>query len=137
MFLKKESAYITGLTNLASYYSKEIGPSYVEADCFDKENFIDDFSKLYTIPKEDVQIEKTNLSLEEFLKMWFGESNKELIEGLLHWIRIHYGEDKKIYETCENSKVLNYDIGMFFNLEDIYFVEFEKLVIGIYIGNDE
>ena len=137
MFLKEESSYITGLTNLASYYSKEIGPSYVEEDSFDKESFIEDFSELYSIPKEDVLIEETKLSLEELLKMWFGESNKELIDGLIHWIRIHYGESKKIYEISENSKILNYDIGMFFNLEDVCFVEFENTVIGFYMGNDE
>ena len=56
MSQKDISSYITGLTNLASYYSEEIGPSYIEADCFDLKNYKDDFSKYHKVSPNDFKL---------------------------------------------------------------------------------
>ena len=76
MYLLEETEYISGLVNMASSVSTWMGVSFMDAICFEKENYLDDFSKFHNIKKEDIKIHETNISFEEFIKNNFGEDKK-------------------------------------------------------------
>ncbi|MBQ6497967.1 MAG: hypothetical protein IJI58_04570 [Bacilli bacterium] len=142
MYLANSSSYISGLFNLSSSVSKTIGPSYIQADCFEKKDYKKKFIEMYEIPKEEFNIEKYDNSLEQLLIDLLG-NNKDLIEGLLHWLHIESGDVKEIYTVPEDSNVMNYigseynGYGPFFFCEDLYFIETDRMIICLLIGNDE
>ena len=141
MYLKYCSSYITGLTHMASYCSKQIGPSFVIADCFEKSNYIKEFSNVYDISEESIEFANSKFTLEELLKTWFGDD--EIVQGLIYWIKFKAGNPKKVLEISENCNIcdiLSSSSGgntPFYTLENIYFVEFEKMVICFMIGDNE
>ena len=53
------------------------------------------------------------------------------------------GDYKKVLTVSENSKVLDLlsgsdgGIGGFYIVEDVYFIEFDKMIVCFIIGNDE
>lgn len=134
------TSYLTGLTNLASSISKNIGPSYMESDCFKKENYIKEFSKYYGIDEQDILLKKYNITLEEFFKTYLGP-NKLLLDSLIYWIEYTLGTPQNIYTA--NDKLLelisrnNKGISPFYTLEDIIYVEFKKYIVCFMIGNNE
>jgi hypothetical protein len=139
MLLNEESLYISGLTNMASSVSKRMGPSYVQADCFDDKNYIKDFCECYEVDESNVELVQQNTSFEDLMTDLFGDDVDKLIEGLTHWIHMRAGEPRRIL-SVENRKlldVLSEGYGPFYYVEDIYFIEFEKMVICFMIGNDE
>ena len=137
MYLKTESSYVSGLVNMASSCSKQIGLSYVDADCFELKDYKKEFSKIYEINENELILEDLNLSFGEFLTNLFGE-NKDLIEGLIHWINFNIGKPNKLLTLKDNNILdkLSKDSPFYF-LEDIFFIECEKIVICLLIGNDE
>ncbi|MBR2678816.1 MAG: hypothetical protein IKE63_05315 [Bacilli bacterium] len=141
MYLKDPSNYVSGLVNMASSVSKYIGPSYLQADCYELKDYVDDFCAMYEIPKDIVHLEEYKHSLEELLKSILGTS-EGLIEGLLHWLHREIGEVKKIY-TVPDNKVLELigaetgGYGPFYFCEDLYFIETDKMVLCLLLGNDE
>ena len=136
------SSYLTGLTNLASSISKEIGPSFIDVDCMDKDNYEEAFAKRYNISKDLIELKEEDMSLEQILKAWLGESNKELIESLLYWIEFKVGKSIKVY-TEKNNKLIDAlsrcegGISMFYIVDDIYFVEFDEYMVCFSLGNNE
>ena len=143
MYIKGTSPYINGLTNMASSCTKQMGPSYMKAVCFDKKNYIESFKDYYNIPNEKVSLTETAMTLKDFLECFFGK-NKEIIEGLMHWIHINAGDAKKVLTIEDENRDLietlsgsDGGISGFYILEDIYFIEFDKMVICFTIGNDE
>lgn len=137
MYLKRESSYVSGLVNMASSCSKQIGLSYVDADCFELKDYKKEFSKIYEINENELILEDLNQTFEEFLTNLFG-SNKDLIDGLIHWINFNIGKPNKVL-TLKDNNILNKlsKNSPFFFLEDIFFIECEKIVICLLIGNDE
>lgn len=142
MYLKDSSNYISGLFNMASSVSKTIGASYIQADCFEKKNYKSSFLTMYEIPEDIFHLEEYNNDLEHLLKDLLG-NNKDLIEGLLHWLHMEIGDVKKIFTLPEDTKVLEFigaetgGYGPFFFCDDLYFVETDRMVVCILIGNDE
>ena len=142
MYLEGFSSYVDGLVNMASSCSEYMMPSYMRAICFKKKDFKKSFCNFYKIPEKELEIIETSLTLKDFIIQSFG-NNKEIIEGLTHWLHIEAGDPKKILTVPNNSKVLNLlsgsdgGISGFYFVEDIYFIEFNKMVICFIIGNDE
>ena len=137
MYLKTESSYVSGLVNMASSCSKQIGLYYVDADCFELKDYKKEFSKIYKINENELILEDLNLSFGEFLTNLFGE-NKDLIEGLIHWINFNIGKPNKLL-TLKDNNILDKlsKNSPFYFLEDVFFIECEKIVICLLIGNDE
>ena len=137
MYLKTESSYVSGLVNMASSCSKQIGLSYVDADCFELKDYKKEFSRIYEINEKELILEETNQSFIEFLINIFG-SNKDLIEGLIHWINFNIGKPNKLL-TLKDNNILDKlsKNSPFYFLEDVFFIECEKIVICLLIGNDE
>ena len=142
MYLIEESEYISGLVNMASSISTWMGPSFMDAICFKKETYLEDFSNFHKIKIEEIKIHEINISLEEFIKNNFG-NDKKLIEGLSYWIPRQAGEFIKIYEQDENSRLnellekSKYGKTPFFFIEDVVFIEFEDMTIAFITGNNE
>ena len=142
MYLDKSSLYISGLFNMASSMSKKIGYSYIQADCFEKKNYKKKFTEMYEIPEEDFKLEEYSNNLETLLKDLLG-NDKDLIEGLIHWLSISSGTVKKIYTITEDDKSREYigaehnGYGPFYFCEDLYFIETDRMVVCLLIGNDE
>ncbi len=143
MIQKGISSYITGLTNLASYYSEEIGPSYIEADCFDLKNYKDDFSKYHNVSPNDFKLVDTNKELKDVLLSWLGSKDIKIIDGIIHWINVYIGSPKKIYsikcsdDFLDSLSIFNGGSSRFYFIEDIYFVEFKEYMVCFILGNNE
>ena len=142
MYLKNSSNYVSGLVNMASSMSKHIGKSYLQADCFEKKDYVSSFITMYEIPEDIFHLEEYNHSLEEVLRSILGNSEK-LIEGLLHWLGMEIGKVEKIYTLPENNKVLELiggetgGYGPFYFCDDLYFIETDRMVLCLLLGNDE
>ena len=141
MYLKYSTAYLSGVVEMASSYSKYMGPSYMTAICFDLKNPLEDFKRFYNI-KEDIKVNKVETSYHELLITLLG-NDKNLIDTVEHWTRVRIGEVQEIYTIEENSNLLNLlsgsDGGLspFYIVDDIYFVKFNKMFVVFMIGNDE
>ena len=141
MYLKYSTAYLSGVVEMASSYSKYMGPSYMTAICFDLKNPLEDFKRFYDI-KEDIKVNKVEASYHELLITLLG-NDKDLIDTVEHLTRVRIGEVQEIYTIEENSNLLNLlsgsDGGLspFYIVDDIYFVKFNKMFVVFMIGNDE
>ena len=137
------SSYISGLTNMASSCSNEIGPSYISADCFNKKNFKKEFSKYYKIPIECIKIEESKKTLEQVFSEWLGKKGDDIIENLLYWIKLCVGEPIKTFDLSEDSNLINIlsrcdnGISEFYFVEDVFFVEYKEYMVCFIIGNNE
>ena len=144
MVLEKDSCYISGLTHMASSCSHGIGPSYVDATCFKRKGYLSSFADYYHVSIQENDLEEVSYSFEEFLKALFADDDRHLIDGLSHWIGMEVGQLKKVFTIKEESSSLLTSLGgeekgyaPFYFVEDLFFVEFEKMVICFLIGNDE
>lgn len=142
MYLIEETEYISGLVNMASSVSEWMGVSFMDAICFKKESYLDDFAYLHNIKKEEIKIYEINISLEDFIKNNFGE-DKKLVEGLSYWIKRKAGDFKRIYVQDDDSKLnellekSDYAKTPMFFIEDVVFIEFENMIISFITGNNE
>ena len=134
------SSYLTGITHLASSLSKNIGPSFIEADCFKKQKYKDDFSKYYEVPKEKIKVKETDKTIQDIFEIWLWKDSK-LIDNMLYLINYELGSPSKVYEI--NKEVINAlsrsdgGISSFYTAEEGYFIEFEKYMVCFTIGNNE
>ena len=142
MYLKDQSLYISGLMNMASSCSKTIGCSYIQADCFEKSNYRKKFATMYEIPEDIFHLEEYNDSLENLLIELLG-NDKRLIDGLIHWLHMEAGDVGKIYTVPEDTKVLELigaesgGYGPFYFCDNLFFIETDRMVVCLLIGNDE
>ena len=136
-----KSLYITGLTHMASSLSKNIGPSIVEVDCFDKNNFDEEFAKSYNIKKEDVKLKESKYTMKDILLSWFGKDETNITDSLLYWIEFDSGKAIKVYEYTNNLDELlsrsEGGVSNFYFVEDIYFIEFDTVIMSFILGNNE
>ena len=141
MYLKYDSAYLSGVIEMASSYSKYMGPSYMTAICFDLKNPLEDFKKFYEI-KENINIEKITVTYHDLLISLLG-NDKDLIDSIEHLTRLSVGDVEEIYTVEENSNLINSlsrsdgGLSQFYIVEDIYFIKFNKVYVVFMIGNDE
>ena len=142
MFLSEESLYITGLTNMASSLSDEIGKSFVEADCFSLKDYKKAISKYYEIPSNLVDLVDCELSLNTLFTEIFG-NNERLVEGIIYWIRHYRGKEMSICKFTDNGKVCdmlsgcNGGVSSFYIVKDIYCVKFYDKIVCFVIGSNE
>lgn len=127
--LRDKSNYISGIVNMASCH---MHPSYMDAECFES---LSHFLKEYSFP------ESVLTEIDDFFEPFLMEIlrlDKEEGECFFHRIHCMAGDAKKIYEI-HDKKLFNHmqKYVPFYTLEDVYLVEFEKMVICFTIGNDE
>ena len=138
-YLKEDTLFISGLIQMASSCSRIMGCSYATGLCFRRKNYLKGFQDFYEI-KEEIKLKKLNISLEKLITRIF-DKNKRMITGLAHWIHYSCGDTLNIYrindEVTDLLSGYNKGHGPFFFCEDIYFIECEKKVVCLMIGNDE
>lgn len=135
MYLNRESAYILGLTTMATYlYS----PSSVTIDCFSKENYQKDIANTFGIKKEIISLEKVSQSLQVFVKEYF-RLDEDQTKHFIYNLEKEAGKCLNIYDakTEELLIALEGDKTPFTFIEKVYLMEFENLWICMMIGNNE
>ncbi|MBR3210373.1 MAG: hypothetical protein IKF71_00350 [Bacilli bacterium] len=120
-------AYLDGIMNMASSLSKNMGPSYILVDCYNKEEFDKYFKIKYT---------STTLSFEEKLKEWFMNDQKT-IDSILHWTHRYIKEIKKIYTISEKELEKLEKTTLFYTVEDMFILETKDYMITYILGNNE
>ena len=131
--------YLRGVMNIASSVSKNIGPSYIEVECYDKSEFEEEFKRNYKINIKLEELEKLNNSLEDALKIWF-YNEKSLIDSINYLFRLHLPEIKNIYYITEEliNEIRNKKVNsIFYDIEDFIFIELEDKIIIFILGNNE
>ncbi len=136
-------SYLSGVTNMASECSTEIGPSFIEAISFELKDYKEEFAKFYKIPESEMNLIPIKEDLKEVLTAWIGKNNEKIVDNVLYLTRRIVGEPNKIYTIDENRKMLEYigreggGISEFYFVEDIIFVEFDESMVSFIIGNNE
>ena len=137
------SSYLSGVTNMASACSTEIGPSFIEAISFDLKDYKKEFAKFYKIPESEMNLITSELSLKDILRAWIGKNNERIVDNVLYLTERIVGEPNSIYTIDESSKIKEYlgresgGISEFYFVEDIIFVEFNESMVSFIIGNNE
>ena len=131
------SNYLTGLTNMASEWSSNMGPSYVDAICFKEKDYKKEISKYYNVSIESIDFKETSFTFKDFLANWFGNNDK-LIDSLIYYIAQALGDAIFVYELSNNSNLTNEltDTGFYF-IEDLYLIMFKEYVVLFILGNNE
>lgn len=135
------SNYLSGIMNLASSLSTWIGPSYIEVECYKKENAQSNLIKEHNLPKEEYEFIELETSFEDLLKEILGEDIK-LIESINYWIAFHIGFPIKI-STPKDRKIIHQlgrsegEDSPFYIVDDLYWIEFKDYMVLFIIGNNE
>lgn len=58
MYLNRKSDYISGITKMASC---NLAPSYMDASCYENDNYIESFFKSLRLPKQKIELEEENI----------------------------------------------------------------------------
>ncbi len=125
MKLQKQDSYVLGITRMISW---RLMPSFMESLCFPKEGYLGSFQNFY---KRKVKLTEENISFEELMKEIIPAEKREL-ETFFYLLYQVSGKPEKVY-----SGEMKGTIGPFFFLDNLYFVEFEKMTICFAIGNNE
>ena len=132
--------YLKGIMNIASSISKNIGLSYIDVEVYNKERFKEEFCEYHRINIKELELNQRQNELKEALKEWFLD-DKKIIESIIYWINNKLGKEKQIYKTtnkiidllCSNNKGNT----IFYTVEDVMFIEYEKEIIVFILGNNE
>lgn len=138
MYINNASLYVEGLVNMASF---NIGCSFMKADCYKLDNYIDAFSKDYRISKDIIILKEEKDDIDNFFKEVLNLDKKQT-ETLTYWLQREAGICNKIYIADNNElydKLSGYNKGIsgFYFVEDVYFIEFENMAVVFIIGNNE
>ena len=134
------SYYIEGLLDMSVSTTKSLGLSYLRADCFNKEDFEKEFQKLFRI-KIPIELEETKDTKENTLFEII--RNKEITKTFIQLFDYKVDAIKNIYYPKENRKLINLlsgdqkGVSGFWFVEEVYFIETDKYIISIIIGNNE
>ncbi len=140
-FKKIESSYVSGLVKMASTGSKNLGLSYVDAYCFDKKEYLKEFSSFFKI--DDIEVEDSGMSVKELFNNLFDDDKKT--DALIHWLSIFDGKcniintikEEYFSKTIESLSTYDGGLTMFYTVEDVYFLEYNTITIVLIVGNDE
>ena len=131
--------YLRGIMNMASSVSKSIGPSYIEVECYDKNDFVEKFKKNYKVVINLEELEKTDNNLKKVIGNWFYNEEK-IAESIDYWFNLRLDQIENIYipsvdiiNEIENNKVNSY----FYIIEDLIFIEQKDKIIVFILGNNE
>ena len=130
MSIRDDNLYISGIVSMASF---NMGPSYMMVDCY---HDVDSLLKDYKI-NDNVVFDDVCIPFKELMHNLLRLDDKAL-DTFLFLISMKAGSVKNIRTICD-SKVLDLieKYTTFYILEEVYFVEFEKMNICFLIGNNE
>ena len=127
------SLYISGIVSMASY---NMGCSYMRSDCFNIDNYMNKFIKEYKL-SDGIILDEERRPFNELMKDLLRIDDKAL-DTFLFLINSNAGKTKKIYTISDHDTLSQIEkFTTFYILEEIYIVEFEKMMICFMIGNNE
>ena len=135
--------YIRGLTRMASACAEGIGPSYMQADCFDLDTWREDFVRDYGLPAGAAVWIPTEETLMQVLMAWMGEARPKVAWNLIHLLGFRAGTPRRVFRVSEDSPLpglLSWSDGgkgPFYTFEDICVAEFDGMAVCFMLGNDE
>lgn len=134
MYLREESIQIN---NIIKTLIERMGPSYAEAECYEKKKYRDSFAKELKIEKKYIKISKSKCTKESFFMELF-RLNKEEANKTIKNIEKEFGKIETLYEA-NTRKLERYDgiVWPFFFLEGLHFIETENFMLCIMVGNCE
>lgn len=114
-------------------------PSHMEAICFNKKDYCEELEKFYKIPKDKFELQEVDYNykkrFQEILQI-----DDYAIERLVYLINKTVGDPIKVYELTDTSYkyITNHKNYLpFFIIEDVIFIEYEKMIICYITGNYE
>ncbi len=133
MTTEEADLYISGIVSMASY---NMGCSYMRSDCYDINNYMNSFIRFYKL-SDGIILDEVKRPFNDLMKDLLRIDNKAL-DTFLYLINYRAGNVKKIY-TISDTNILSLieKKTTFYILEEIYIVEFEKIMICFMIGNNE
>ena len=66
MYLNRKSDYISGITKMASC---NLAPSYMDASCYENDNYIESFFKSLRLPKQKIELEEENIPWNKWIEV--------------------------------------------------------------------
>ena len=135
--------FLDGLVRMAAGCSRGIGPSYMRACCYVREEGLAAFARDYGIDAADVRLDPPRASLAEVLTGWMGDADAPIASELVRLMGLRLGKCLSVRTLAEDSDLrdrLGGDEGggaPFWFLEDICFAEFERGLACLMLGNDE
>ena len=129
-YLREDTIYLNDVFKKLTEESTIIGPSYIDIVCFKKDNFNKYFSKFYKIKEEQIKKKKLKESINDILQYSY---NKETIDYINNIFNDKFGKIYNIY----SEEYIELSNTPFYFIEDVYLIEFDKVIISLIIGNNE
>lgn len=130
-----EIGYVNGILDLAGRFSKTISYSYVQAYGLKNDDIASSISKLSEMDFNGEWLRKSEESLNEKLKNWFG------MDDLGEMIERELGTPVAVYDINDEfiSRSSDMDISWtaFYFIEDGFVAEYEHFALLFLIGNNE
>ena len=91
--------------------------------------------------EKDVKLKESKYTMKDILLSWFGKDETNITDSLLYWIEFDSGKAIKVYEYTNNLDELlsrsEGGVSNFYFVEDIYFIEFDTVIMSFILGNNE
>ncbi len=130
----------TYLDKLLKIQAKTLGPSFIDATCFEKKEFPNNFSNFFEIKKE-VILKETKKNLPQILNRWLGKNKRTT--NIINQIEAKLGKEEKIYISSKESNLEYYLAGEgkglsgCFFIDELYFIEYKDYIVCLILGNNE
>ena len=136
MLVKGKTLYLSGLIRMASH---NLGHSYMDAWCFEKEEYVNGFRSYFKL-KNEVMLEEISQDIHSFFKEVLFLDDQE-VKNLVYWISRSLGEHERIMTVSDSKTIDNLSgtkgLAPFFFVEEVYFIEYSDKVLCLMTGNDE
>lgn len=136
MLVKEKTLYLSGLIRMASH---NLGHSYMDAWCFEKEEYLKEFRSYFKL-KNSVMFEEISQDIHAFFKEALYIDDQE-VRNLVYWISRSLGEYERILTVTDTETIDNLSgtrgLAPFFFVEEVYFIEYGDKVLCLMTGNDE
>ncbi len=88
-----------------------------------------------------MKLRESKYTMKDILLSWFGKDETNIKDSLLYWIEFDSGKAIKVYEYTNNLDELlsrsEGGVSNFYFVEDIYFIEFDNVIMSFILGNNE
>lgn len=132
--------YLNGMFILACSISKRIGLSYARVVVLNKNNWLQEFCQNYQLDNKKIVFSRRKRKFANILNAYFGNKDT-LTKALIGKIRDLLGNEKNVYYS-ENGYLIDAlggskGLSGFYFVEDVFFIEYEEVMVILMIGNNE
>ena len=138
MYLTDMSAYMNGLTDMASSLSERMLHSDMQVFCFPLEDCLTEINEYFPERIRPGDLEQTEKTLKEVLGEWLGSDQPESLTKLTALLERCAGSALEIYTVAELSDVterFSGKNGPYYTTEDLFVCCFEEAAALFIRGN--